>query len=215
MASPKEKSRGLFYATVCGKYDSGGTGGQRGPLRSGMESREHTGRSAHSHLQARLRALQWPGSYSSITRRKSSTLHGRNPSVFKKSECTLTTITPRMYSRGGKSTLPSKRVRVLKEKRICFQIRGCACTSIQARYSNAEEAVEDLKRRGFTVRPLPLRRSKDINKLLSWSTAGTWRAGNVHNYQESARERLMVFQRPAREDAIMDEPHPRHLHLIS
>ena len=82
--------------------------------------------------------------------------------------------------------------KVLKEKRICFQTQlmrmRVPFNSGTVMYSNAEEAVEDLKGRGFTVSLQPLRRSKDItvetiNKLLPCSTAGTRRAGNVHNYQ--------------------------------
>ncbi len=54
-------------------------------------------------------------------------------------------------------------------------------------YSNAEEAVEDLRRRGFTVVPLSTRKSRDITvetikKLLSWSTAEARQAGRTNDY---------------------------------
>ena len=93
--------------------------------------------------------------------------------------------------------------KVLKEKRIRFQTpltrMRVHFDSGTVTYSNAEDAAEDLKRRGFTVGPLSLRRSKDItvetiNKLLPWSTAGTRREGNAHNCQESAHEKCFRGQ---------------------
>lgn len=77
-------------------------------------------------------------------------------------------------------------------------------------YSSAEEAAADLRKRGFTVGQIPARRSRDvtvetINTLLPWSTAGTRRIGNAHDYHENIRERLKEFQRTDREDTVMDE----------
>lgn len=102
----------------------------------------------------------------------------------------------------------------LKEKRIRFQTpltrMRVHLDSGTVTYSSAEEAAEDLRKRGFTVGPIPARRSKDItvetiNNLLPWSTAGTRRFGNAHDYQENIRERLKEFQRADREDTVMDE----------
>lgn len=72
-------------------------------------------------------------------------------------------------------------------------------------YSSAEEAAADLRKLGYTVGPIPVTKSKDItvetiNKLMPWTTAGTRHTGNVHDYQDSIREKLKGFQRLDRED---------------
>uniref|UniRef100_A0A3Q3GY08 L1 transposable element RRM domain-containing protein n=1 Tax=Labrus bergylta TaxID=56723 RepID=A0A3Q3GY08_9LABR len=62
--------------------------------------------------------------------------------------------------------------RVLKEKKIRFQTpltrMRVHFDSGAVTYNSAEEASEDLRRRGFTVGPLPTRKSKDITVDFTW-----------------------------------------------
>ncbi|KAF0039217.1 hypothetical protein F2P81_007452 [Scophthalmus maximus] len=143
------KRRGLLNATVCGKYDYGGTGGQK-PF-SGAPPCSSVVRFLQFNIKEKILHAAWK-----------KPIFIQEKRVFFDHD----------YTEIVQQT-PIKKV--LKEKRIRFQTPLTKMRkhfhSGTVTYSNAEEAAEYLKRRGFKVGLLPLRRSKDItvetvNKLL-------------------------------------------------
>lgn len=57
-------------------------------------------------------------------------------------------------------------------------------------YSSADEAAVDLRKWGFTVGPIPVRRSKDIT-METINILGKRQTGNAHDYQENICEKRL------------------------
>lgn len=98
--------------------------------------------------------------------------------------------------------------KALKENRIHFQT---PLTKMRIHFHNgtitcndAQEAAEELEKRGYQVGPIRVKRptehnAESLSKLLPWRIAGGTRR-SLSEYQEGIRERLQEFKRVDQED---------------